>query len=960
MEKFKPHLLNLLAALLFTLFSGQAVLADDTEVLLGPTGQLNVLFIMDTSGSMGTVDDADADPRSRLGIVQDVFEALMNDESYWGINVSLMRFDNNAQGGYFVSPMQELNSSTRTSIIEASNTFTAGGGTPLSESLYEAARFFRGISVDYGDSSSPGTNHAGVFSGSNYISPITSQCQTNTIVLLTDGVPTSDSDANSNIETLIGNTCSGNCLDELSNYLYTTDQSSISGTQKVITSTIGFTTNQTLLENTATNGGGTYMTANNDTQLRAAFKAALNPGSIEDANNTFSPPAMAANAFNNISHTNNLYFTLFEPSVTSNWVGNVKPYKLTGSPPQLTDANEVVAIDSQGIFTPSSVSFWSANGTADGGSVVAGGANSQLPSAASRNVYTYTGTYSDTGIPQSPADSRLSHPSNGLTDTNSSLIPAMLGLTDSNVADTVINTTRASTLADPLHSKPALVTYGGTESNPDVTLFVATNGGFLHAIDASTNGEATAGEEQFAFIPQELLPNLAALADNAGAHPYGLDGDVTAWVKESDDADHTIETGDGDHVYVYVGMRRGGSNYYALDVTNRDVPRLKWVIKGGVGGTTGFSELGQTWSRPEVTTIKSGSSTKTVLIFGGGYDTDQDNAHLDADGNVVYGVADNIGRAIYIVDANTGEKLWQAGPAGSDDGSDPDLVISTMTNSIPSDVRLLDSDLDGHTDRLYVGDMHGQIFRIDLQTTDTGFSGSGIRLANLGGTDAANDRRFYYPPDVVIAQQPGSVPYVAVNIGSGYRAHPLNPASGARVNDRFYSLRDPGVLGAAPSNFSAITNSDLFNATSDLESTASELEHGWYITLGNGNGEKVLSSSITLNGEIFFTTYTPPEAVADGDCSRQLGTGTLYRVSLFDAKPTLINYNDDGDVIAATVGDRTTPLARQGIPSSPTVMFRETFNDDGTSAGVKIIHCEGTECEELPDSIKMEETYWRD
>jgi type IV pilus assembly protein PilY1 len=347
-------------------------------------------------------------------------------------------------------------------------------------------------------------------------------------------------------------------------------------------------------------------------------------------------------------------------------------------------------------------------------------------------------------------------------------------------------------------------------------------------------------------------------------------------------------------------------------------------------------------------------------IFGGGYDTDQDNKHLDADGNVVYGVADDIGRAIYIVDANTGEKLWQAGPAGSDNGSDPDLIISTMTNSIPSDVRLLDSDLDGHTDRLYVGDMHGQIFRIDLQTTDTGFSSSGVRLANLGGTDAANDRRFYYTPDVVIAQQPGAEPYVSINIGSGYRAHPLNPASGTRVNDRFYSLRDPNVRSAAPSDFSAITNSDLFNATNDLNNTAAEVEHGWYITLGNGSGEKVLSSSITLNGEIFFTTYTPPETAENGACTRQLGTGTLYRVSLFDAKPTLINYSADGDVIASVVGDRTTSLVRPGIPSSPTIMFRETFNDDGTSNGVKIIHCEGTECEELPDSIKMEETYWRD
>ena len=46
----------------------------------------------------------------------------------------------------------------------------------------------------------------------------------------------------------------------------------------------------------------------------------------------------------------------------------------------------------------------------------------------------------------------------------------------------------------------------------------------------------------------------------------------------------------GDHVYLYTGMRRGGSNYYALDVTDRNNPELLWTIQGGSGD---FAELGQ-------------------------------------------------------------------------------------------------------------------------------------------------------------------------------------------------------------------------------------------------------------------------------------------------------------------------------------------------------------------------------
>jgi len=979
------HLRSLIASLLIILFAGHPVLADDTEVLIGPGGQAratpNVLFIMDTSGSMSTVDDTEADhPRSRLEIVQGVFADLLGNSFYHGMNVALMRFDRSANGGYFVTPMQELNDSTSGDIIAASNAFTADGNTPLSETLYEASRFFGGLSVDYGDSSSPGINTAAVMdadatldsyedNSANYISPITSQCQKNVAILLTDGLPTSDTGANNNITRMTGQRCRGNCLDEVAHYLHTSDQNDdIDGTQTVETYTIGFTTDQDLLEDTAREGGGEYITANNADALKAAFEGFLGP--ITDTNNSFSPPALAANTFNGVSHHDKLYFTLFEPAAAPKWNGNVKPYVLNDNY-DLADADGHDVIDEDGFFNSGSRSFWSDG--ADGGSIVAGGANGRLPAAASRKLYTYTDGYDETSgrIPDEPA---LTDASNLLDDANDALTRNLLGLS-ANLSEedaatqrtTIINATRASTLDAPLHSQPVLVTYGGSDSEPDITLFVATNGGFLHAIDARTHDTGTTnGREQFAFMPKELLKNLPVLTSTTGIHPYGLDGAITAWVKESDDDDHSIESADGDHVYVYVGMRRGGSNYYALDVTERSAPKLKWVIRGGENGSSGFSELGQSWSRPTLTTIKYGAGIRTVLIFGGGYDTDQDDNPVDEDGNIIYGATDDIGRAIFIVDADTGEKLWQAGPADSDDDSDPNLVMADMTNSIPSDVRLLDSNFDGHTDRLYVGDMRGQVFRIDLQATSSGISGSGVLLADLGGSTATNNRRFYYPPDVVVTQPPGAATYISVNIGSGYRAHPLNPlntdgTAAPRVNDRFYSLRD--ALGATPDDFTAITNDSLFNATDSLVIRDEHIEEladasGWYIILGSNNGEKVLAPAMTLNGEIFFTTYTPPESTARSSCEPQPGTGRLYRVSLFDARP--VSYTDeasdsDDDPPTPTTDDRITILDRPGIPSAPIAMFRK--NSDGN---VEIIHCEGTECERLPDAIQMQETYWRD
>jgi type IV pilus assembly protein PilY1 len=946
-------------SLFYILISGQPVLADDTEVLIGPGGQAwatpNILFIMDTSGSMGGVDDANTEPRTRLRIVQDVFKDLMNNNA--GFNIALMRFDSGGSGGYFLTPMQTLNSNSRSTIISASENLSANGNTPLSETFYEAALFYSGGTVDYGDSSTPGTNDSGVFNDNDYISPITSQCQRNYSILLTDGAPTHDDQADANIATLTGNSCTGNCLDEIAYYLKNSDQNTtISGKQTVETYTIGFTTNQTLLEDTALAGGGSalaaggndhYMTANNADQLSAAFTEILK--TITDTNNSFSPPALAANTFNGISNFNRLYFTLFEPAASPKWKGNVKPYRINDNY-AVVDADNRLAVDNRGFFLESSRSLWS--GSDDGGSISDGGANAKLPIDSNRTLYTYTGSYSASGVPSTPLlsinDNLLNNANNALT---ADLLALPSSLTTAEVAlqrSAIISATRNYSIGAPLHAKPAIVTYGGTENNPTQSLFVATNDGFLHVLNAAT------GVEQFAFVPQELLPNLSRLNSNTGTLVYGLDGDVSTWVQESDDDDRSIESADGDHVYIYVGMRRGGSNYYALDVTNPSAPALKWVIQGGAGGTAGFEELGQSWSKPIVTTIKYGGSTKKVLIFGGGYDPLQDNNPLNT--------PDDIGRAVFIVDANSGEKLWQAGhSAGS-----PDLLISEMANSIPSDIALFDSNLDGYTDRLYVGDMRGQVFRIDLEASSTGISASSLRLANLGGVTEADNRRFFYPPDVVFTQRPGLASYVSVNIGSGYRAHPLNPLTaaglqGPRVNDRFYSLRDPYVVGAIPAAASITEITDgsggnLFDATNSLINNSTDIDSliaatGWYLTLGNGSGEKVLAPAITINGEIFFTTYTPPVSVSQSNCAPPPGQGRLYRVSLFNANPTT---DQNGDTDNNDIIDRIDSLERPGIPPSPAIMFRE--NNTNT---VEIVTCQGTECDPLPNAIQIQETYWK-
>ncbi|MEW5754842.1 MAG: pilus assembly protein PilY [Pseudomonadota bacterium] len=894
---------------------------------------------------------------SRLDSVKLVFTNLINSLGS-NVNLAIMRYDARSasynKGGYFVMPMQRLTDANRADYIAAVNAFSPAGYTPLAETLYEAYLYYRGGNVLFGNSSTPGTNVSGVLDPSNtskYKSPIEYQCQKNFVVFLTDGEPTYDTDADAAIKALPefstvtgSSTCSGDCMDELAQYMNNKDcRADLGGDQKVSTYTIGFgadvvhtppataTAAETLLLNTANKGGGKFYTATSTTDLADVFNNIIID--ILAVNSSFTAPAVSVNAFNRSTHRDELYFALFLPSNDPKWYGNIKRFKL-GTSDLIVDANGVDAVNpATGFFKSTATSFWTPAADApDGDSAKKGGAASKL--SLPRNAYTYTGS-------GAPSNVNLAAAAHTLNESNTALTKAMLGdaaMSDDRRTD-ILKWARGIDLLDEdndgdtsdarrfmgaaLHAKPLLITYGGTSAAPDITLYASTGEGKLHAIDTDD------GTEMFSFTPQELLPNLATLYDNTASVSviYGLDGPLTTWISDANGNGSIGES--GDFAYLYQGMRRGGRNYYAFDVTNRSAPTLKWLIKGGTGD---FTELAQSWSAALKTKIKYNGADKTVLIFGGGYDTAQDSNSTVAD--------DTVGRAIFIVDAETGARLWQAGPSGSG----ATQTFADMKYSIPSDVTILDANGDGYSDRLYVGDMGGQIWRFDLKKVNSGASdlATGGVIASLGDSTASGNRRFYYAPDVSMAT---NGKYFNLAIGSGYREHPLNTT----IHDALFVIHDRYVSGPQRNSsgeavYTKYTLSDLYDATSNLigQGTASEIvaetallatKHGLYIWLnesGSFIGEKVLAKSVTVGGMVMFTTYTPTSSGVTG-CAPSQGVSYLYYISTTDGTP---GTNLTGDATKApgdptlVRADRRKAFVRGGIHSTPTILVQDTSPDD--------------------------------
>ncbi|MCU1718156.1 PilC/PilY family type IV pilus protein [Pseudomonas sp. 5P_3.1_Bac2] len=821
----------------------------------------------------------------------------------------------------------------------------AGDGTPIVPTYWDAVRYLRN-------------------SVANRPSPINSACQANHIVLLTDGQASGYQDSViSDIESLAGS-CSREgaindekCARTLAKWILTNDQSSIAGDNFITTHTVGFALDASgtsspsikkFLREVATNGGGSFSTAESASELSDAFNRIIQEVLATDT--SFVSASAPVNSFERSDNKDELYFSLFRPQEYNRWPGNLKRYRFAQYnadgvySPHIADANNLPAVDPlTGQFADGARSFWS--NTADGNNTAAGGAASALPAAGSRKVLTYVGNAptSNTVLQQ-------------LASANTAITTDLLGASTATERGELIDYIRGldpatsnqrKALGDPIHSSPRLATYScHTVTNnvcteADQTAFIGTNEGFLHAFNTST------GVEQFAFMPQELLGNIKLLKENnktssIAPRRYGLDNPVVLWTNDAsgdgkilnNPGDTTAQT--GEFVYAYVTMGRGGRNVYALDVTNRASPKLMWYIKGGE--TAGFERLGQTWSAPVKTRIKIGNDTTPtdVLIFSGGYDPKQDDVKARRE--------DEMGNAVYIVNAKTGALIWSAG-----NNAGHTLNLAKMKYSMPGNVRVIDLnvgtngqlevDKEQLADQFFIGDMGGQVWRFFINNSKSGAlvtaggtSGDGIFAravptdTEYATLDAAgklkNLRRFYNEPDAALLNHDGRLT-LSVNIGSGHRGHPLEVGT----EDIFYSFRT-NFLGSGGEG--TITTADMFDTTTRLfsditDQTSSDAvkaklnpdaqvgKGGWYIKMVN-NGEKILTRSLTTGQDsvIFFNTYTPGSATASNSCKAVFGTSRGYAVDLFDAAPYTKWYQGTPSVDA-----RTENLKTSGIPPQP-------------------------------------------
>lgn len=689
----------------------------------------------------------------------------------------------------------------------------------------------------------------------------------------------------------------------------------------------------------AEQGDGIFKASTNADELAEAILQILDTITISNA--SLAAPGVAVNQLNRFRHLDQLFYGVFAPAVTTRWEGNLKRYRLAPGP-QIVDENGNPAVDlDSGFFKEDSDSWWGS--TADGPTVIAGGAREELAGRQLFVAATSPTPGSATATAKTSGQSVL--PYTVATDFGT-IDETRFGFTAAERDDfeTALENILLTGWGDPLHSEPRLANFGflgssleAAAANPDLQknlVFVATNDGVIHAINPID------GSEHWAFTPAEEALKLKNRFDNPKLvdqkrSTYGMDGSMTFWRR-----------GDGstgiEHMLLYAGQRRGGRNYYGLNVSdayNKGAPGVMWVIQGG---SSGFKKLGQTWSAPILAQVMVNGVKTPVLIFTGGYDT---STH-DVEGAISTS-GDSLGNALYIVNAWSGGLIWSA----SNDLSDGAKVAnSDMKWSIPASPAVVDLDFDGLVDHIYMADTAGQVFRVDINNANTTaddlafrvktFAQLGITESNTDTDSVINNRKFFAQP-VVGSNDRGNGYILQIGLGSGNRVYPTN----FDTDDRIFLLDDAEAINALTATLvspaAPLTSNDLLDVTSEADSGNfdASTHKGWYVDLLD-NGEKSVSSGAIVDGKLIMTAYLPDTAITD--CTRVIGLSRLYTFDVLDGS-----------------GPPDTPRSKDvQLPGlSPNVNVTVNANENGTSDLTVIV---GTQVEYggEADAGRLSRTRW--
>ncbi len=514
----------------------------------------------------------------------------------------------------------------------------------------------------------------------------------------------------------------------------------------------------------------------------------------------------------------------------------------------------------------------------------------------------------------------------------------------------------------PFPSTKGVNTYAdfktGVTKDRQAVIYAGSNDGMLHGFDANT------GEEVLAYVPFQIFDfksttsGLHYLTDPDYTHRFYVDMQLAIsdiYIDKKDGIDSNSDGNSKDWHTILIGGGRGGSRgLFALDITDPDLftettahaeQLVLWEFSN-----TDDADLGFTFSKPAIALMNNG---RWAAIFGNGY---------NSSGN---------GRAsLFIVFIDGGlDGKWTLGKdyfkINTGVGSIVDrncLNVKSNCNGL-STPQAADINGDGVVDRVYAGDLKGNLWAFDVSAR----APTQWKVAyNKVGKPSPLFKASYKGKPQPITSRPiltkhplelGIGADVLVFFGTGQ--YLVSGDISDQSMQSFYGVWDKGIPAITPGNLveqtfisGPLLNNgtdvgDQFQVLTDHDVDYEADAKGWFINFTENKGERVIVDPDLRGKNLFFNTWIP-----DSRSCKSGGTGILISVDQLNGGPAsepIFDLNGDGivdsnDLITVTFTDEngetvtvqyspTGELFKSGLPSSSSFLDNTQYTsgtDDGS------------------------------
>lgn len=635
--------------------------------------------------------------------------------------------------------------------------------------------------------------------------------------------------------------------------------------------------------------------------------ASLPAGSSTDPNvfQTYAPPVLGDGT---------IYQALFKYQKDKQWVGEIKRYNLdaagaiTNDPPIIASEKLKIRAAINASYSLGGRSIWTVGYDP---ACMSGG----LSNDSSNNNF----NLNNSSVLQSLLFNCQQNIGASITND---LINFTRGLNSNLEENALGSAVRSSVLGDTYHSEMLLVGVPNAPWSSDANMFgkseayyrytkdyssfissnssrrsqiyVGANDGMLHAFDTDLN-------ERWAFIPPSVVPLLRNTTGTKGAGAGGgtsnsifsVDGPIT--VKD------VYFSGEGKWKTVLMGgLGWGGNSYYALDITDPDLPKHLFTVNNDVSnklinywdasgkkssfaytaGCTKFdySKLGGAWSRPVIMLLpysEGSEKQRWGAVFGGGFaggasvtgtgSTSSFGAYvyaieIEPDYTVTTGSCGATGNSNI---SSTGGHVIVNAPLTNDNSSNIPNGVTAHLTVVTGDGTSLANYYGGIA---YFSDLQGKLWKFNLSKANLSDSNSTLfGLYNSFRSEAtlANDRMGFNQMATTIVNgkdaNGNSISRLFNYFGTGdlTRIQRRVPT----INNRIYGVSDPNF----PSSTLSTTNQTVATFT-NVDAQLCSANSSWYANVwaktnvsAAADYQKIIGRAAIYNKYAYFSAYQPQD-----------------------------------------------------------------------------------------------------